>query len=254
MHNETEKAFQDTTSVVLGKKLAGLVDYEEWLKENVRELFEQKSVLSDSKVVMPTFSYYLAARERCMTYDEYLEAGKKSISEQDARELDLSNAVGKLRLISYYTPDQHLGSNMNMEECGLYYASMNCFRSYAMNRSKYCAYCFWPRQSDHVFGCSFIFSSAFCLKCYHSINLTRCFEVSNSSNCTDCFFSHNCENMSDCMFCFNAKNLRHAIGNKEYSKEEYDQVKKKIIGEILNTLEKRKKLEKNVYNIGCRKG
>ena len=55
------------------------------------------------------------------------------------------------------------------------------------------------------------------------------------------------------MFCFNAKSLRYAIANKEYPKEEYLRIKKLILDELNSRLEKSKKLEMSIFNIGCHK-
>ena len=52
------------------------------------------------------------------------------------------------------------------------------------------------------------------------------------------------------MFCFNTKSKRYAIGNIEYPKEEYMNIKSKIIKQLADELEETKKLDKNVYNIG----
>lgn len=253
MDSKIENAFENTTKILFGRKLDGVNEYEKWLKRNIREIISQKSVLSDNHVVMADFAHYLETKERVAAYEEYLELGKQHLSKEEVKNLSLENAAEKLKNISCYSPDQHLGLNVGMEECALYYNSFHCYRTYGMVKSKYCAYCFWPRQSEYAFGCSYLFSSKFCMKCYHSINLNRCFEVSNSTNCNDLYFSHNCENVHDSMFCFNAKNLRHAIGNKALPKEVYYSIKKSILEQILKELETEKDLWWDIYNIGCLK-
>lgn len=54
------------------------------------------------------------------------------------------------------------------------------------------------------------------------------------------------------MFCFNVKAKRYAIGNVEYPKEEYLRVKKLVLDEIAAKLEKGKKLEWSIFNVGSK--
>ncbi|MFH1470405.1 MAG: hypothetical protein ABIF01_01535, partial [Candidatus Micrarchaeota archaeon] len=133
----------------------------------------------------------------------------------------------------------------------LYAFASYCYRGAGLMKSKYCAYCMWPRESGYIFGSDFVFSSKLCLKCYKSENLTRCFEVSHSHTCSDCYFCHNCENVHDSMFCFNTKNLRHAIGNVELGKDDYLKLKKRILSGMAEKLEREKRLDYNIFNIGC---
>jgi len=49
------------------------------------------------------------------------------------------------------------------------------------------------------------------------------------------------------------KAKRYAIGNVEMKKEEYLKIKKLVLTEIANKLEKDKKLDLNIYNVGGRK-
>ena len=72
-------------------------------------------------------------------------------------------------------------------------------------------------------------------------------------DCSDSYFCHNIENCDNCMFCFNIKSKRYAIGNVEYPKEEYLKIKKLVLAELVSKIEKDKKLEMDIYNIGCKK-
>ena len=75
-----------------------------------------------------------------------------------------------------------------------------------------------------------------------------------SRDCTDLYFGHNCENVQDGMFCFNVKNLKRAIGNAEYSPDEYKKVKSSLLEQISSELEAKKTLKWDIYNIGCAGG
>ena len=250
MGKEVEAAWQSATQVIFGKSLGKLGHYEAWLTANVPQTIIEKSVASGKDVYIPNFVFYEATRKQSMKMDESLEWGKRRLGIDEVRSMSLGNASRLLGEIRYFSPELEYGTNISMEECGIYYNSAYCFRSNSIVATKYCAFSMWPRNCEHIFGCAWIFSCSFCIKCYHSESLTRCFEVSNSTSCADSYFCHNCENVRDSMFCFNAKNLRHAVGNVEYPHEKYLALKRRILGEMCAKLEKDKKLKWSIYNIG----
>ena len=113
--------------------------------------------------------------------------------------------------------------------------------------SKYTAFSLWPRESSYVFGSEILFNSSFCINCYYSTNINRGFEVDSSHNSSDIYFSHNVENARECLFCFNVKNLSYAIANAPLGKEKYLEIKKALLEQIRERLEKKKSLGFSVY-------
>ena len=51
------------------------------------------------------------------------------------------------------------------------------------------------------------------------------------------------------MFTFNAKNLKYAIGNASIGPEKYRPLKKTLLEQITDELEKKKSFKWNIYNI-----
>src|SRR3989338_2569443 len=248
--DEFEKSFQTISSVVLGKKLSGYRDYENWLSRSVLSQEKTKSCMSGEDIYLPPFSFYTALKSKLVTINEAYDAvGKKQINEKDLNSLSFSNASNVLRDISITTMDTQYGTNTNVAESSLYYDSHTCLRGIGLNKSKCDLYCFWPRYSEYSLGCYYLFSSQFCIKCYNSENLTRCFEMSDCNNCSDSMFCHNSENLKNCIFCFNTKSKQYAICNVEVGREKYMKIKKKILDEIINKLEKDKKLDLNIFNL-----
>jgi hypothetical protein len=117
---------------------------------------------------------------------------------------------------------------------------------------KDCAYCTWPRNSEHCYGSARTFQCSFVIRCFNSLKLSRCLECDCCRDCTGAYFCHNCENVHDSMFCFNAKNLRYAIGNAEVGKEAFEQAKKMLLAEITSSLEKTGDCKRSIYSIGAR--
>ncbi len=248
---EVERSFGDTTAVLFGKRLANLNAYGDWLFEHVRKPQAAKSAKSQKEVLVTPLLAYLCWKNAMLTHEEAWAHGKLALSEKDTDKLSIKNAAETLKDMSLSTSELRMGVNESVEESVNYYDSNECFSGSGYYITKRSGYCFFAREDEHVFGCDTILYSKFCLKCHHSYNLTRCFEVSDSLSCSDCFFCHNVENCTECMFCFNVKSKRYAIGNVEYLKEEYLKIKKLVLAEIANKLEKEKKLDLNIYNVGC---
>lgn len=248
--DEFEKSFQDITLAVFGKRLAGYKDFEAWLTKDVSNNQYGKSIMSGQPVFLPPFDFYEDIKHNILTIEEAYDIhGKKHLSSEELRALSFSNAKSTLQKLSTTTPNTIYGECSNMIDSTFYYSSNSCYKSCATVRSKYSFYSFWPRDSSYVLGCFYTFSSQFCIKCYNSENLNRCFELSDCNNCTDSMFCHNCENLQNCMFCFNVKAKRYAIANVELGREKYLEIKKMIMNEIMEKLEKNKSLELSVFNL-----
>jgi hypothetical protein len=250
MQKEIEKAFDSTCEVIFGRKIGALGDYAEWLGKHVKGPIERKT-LNGTRIYIPNTLFYAAIKGKLVGIGEALELGKKAIPAEEARALTLENAARALAPIKSTTSEVLNGTNISIEEvaaCGL---SHYCFRSTFLVQNKYCAFCFWPRQSEYAFGAAYLFSSKFCINCHYSSNLVRCFEMSDCNSCSDCYFCHNCENMDNCMFCFNSKSKRYAVCNVEVGREKYMEIKKRVIGRLAEKLGKDKGLDLSIYNIGC---
>ncbi|PIT84955.1 hypothetical protein COU37_00325 [Candidatus Micrarchaeota archaeon CG10_big_fil_rev_8_21_14_0_10_45_29] len=250
---EVEEAFQATTKVLLGKPLSNLQTYEKYLLANTKKPISAKSAISSKPLHAIPMLFNRELKNSFVSRDEAAELSSRRISPQSADELSLENMDKILHEIKYTCPQVILGENEDVEESVVYNTSRHCYGGSVYYFAKYCAYCFWPRNSEYIFGSTSVFSSKFCLACHYSSSLTRCFELSDCNNCSDCYFCHNVENCTECMFCFNTKAKRYAIGNVEYPKEVYLKLKKKIQEEIFAKLEKDKKLDLNIFNLGCKK-
>lgn len=116
--------------------------------------------------------------------------------------------------------------------------------------SRNCAYSFWPRSSDHVYGsANTVMGSLFCIRTFYSKNLKRCFEVDSSRDCSDGYFLHNCENVSNSLLCFNAKNLSHSVGNTPVGKDKFAKAKAMLLEWINGQLDRKKEVPLSIYNL-----
>lgn len=253
--NAAEAAFGKTTALLLGTPLRGIDSYRKWLERHIY-LVEGKTSVAGGRIIWAV-PYGIAVVEipgqRIVAMDEALEIGKMSINECDAERISLQNAPQILKKLAFFPVEFRSGTNIGTSECATVIDSAFSYRTSDMVYSKYCGYTFYPRSTEHAFGCNQIFDSSFCINCYYSVKLTRCFEMDSCRGCSDCYFCHNCENVHDSMFCFNVKNLKYAIGNVQLAPDEYKRIKNAVLAQIANELEKNKSLKWDIYNVGSKK-
>jgi len=250
-----EEAFAKTCNIVLGRRLpGGIDDYAGWLKRDIKRSETLKSAASGKPVRRFDYCEYFALpSDRLLLSEEAREAGERlKIGEEAAENLTIANAHRMLGGIAFFCPEYRDGMNLNIIECATAGDSAHCYRSSPVVFSKYAGYCFWPRSSEHSFGCAALLSSEFNVRCFNSGKLARCFEVDFSRDCSGCYYCHNIENCTDCMFCFNAKNLRYAVGNVEVGRERFMKAKEALLKQAGQELETKKSLRWSIYNIGGR--
>lgn len=248
-----EAEFTKTARLLLGARVAGLDDYKQWLERHTHAVEERKSSVSGKIIYMTLRMTAIPEipKDRIVTMEEARVLGEVArLSLEEARSLTLANAHERIGKLAYLTVDFYEGANRNLIECATAIDSSNSYRTSGLVYAKHCAYMFWPRSTEHSYGCEAMFDSSFCINCYYSQKLTRCFECDSCRSCSDCLFCHNCENVQDSMFCFNVKNMRYAIGNAEVGREEYLRVKKSVLVEIGNRLQKKHDFPLDIYNIG----
>ncbi|MFH0817441.1 MAG: hypothetical protein V1909_02290 [Candidatus Micrarchaeota archaeon] len=253
-----KRAFSNTSEVVLGINLGEIDDYAGFLEKHLQKSIFLKSPLSGKRVGILSYALQWFGQyditKRILTEDEIRHVGRLSAGKKtEGMEIDLDKLSSALSGIAYTTFDIVEGNNVNNSECVELINAENCYRGSSYSHSKKCAFCFWPRQSEYMFGSSNAWESAFCINAHYSKKLTRAFEADSCESCADVYFLHNCENVNEGMFCFNAKSLRHAIGNVEIGREKYLPLKEKLLAEIADELEAKKDFRWDIYNVGCPK-
>ena len=249
-----EEAFSSTSRLVLGMRLEGLKAYSNWLTRHIERGERRRSVASGREVFVGTYAKYAQVPpSRMVTEAEARQLSKPAKTQGEMEGITLANAHELISDVAYFHLDYHAFTNKNIIDCMAYAYSSDCFNCFPCVEIKDSAYNFWPRSSEHLFGCGVMFDSQFCINCYQSVKLSRCFEVDSSRDCADCYFSHNIENCKSCMFCFNAKNLRYAIGNAEVGEEKFAQAKGALLGKIGAKLQKEHDLELDIFNVACAK-
>ena len=245
-------AFDETCSIVLGRKIGNLRDFKGYLTHRTRNISSMKSAVSDERVYVGGYNIdqALAKSGRAVKLPELYELCKERKWPEGIKpeSLALGSIKELIAPVAVFSTEEFLLTSNAAECSSVHYGNsvLCCSRAYHAKDSGYSC---WPRDSDHMFGCDATRNSSFCMHCYNSYKLTRCFEVDTSQNCTGSYFLHNCENVHDSMFCFNVKNLRYAVGNAEVGREEFARVKRLVLGEILSSLEKTRDYPLGIYEI-----
>ncbi len=257
-----EKAFSNSSKIILKKELGDIDNYERFLRKHVMsEVFNEnlrfESSFSHRIVYIPEYFARFSNKELKFTERLYAEEERdivstKTLNEDKVRNLEINkeHLAKILKNIGYACLEFNTGNNINIGESNIIGWAQNCYRGSAYFYSRNCAYCFWPRESEYIFGSNNIFNSSFAINAYSSNNIQRAFEVDNVQNSSDVYFCHNVENIVEGMFNFNVKNMSYAIGNAKYEKDKYLKIKESLLEQIANELEAKKDLKWSIYNIG----
>ncbi len=246
-----EKAFAQTYQIIFGALPKQIDFYSAWLLAHTRGFERAKSAASGKEVFLANYGNYSnLPKDRLLTLEEAKEFGKNSkLAAGDAETISIANAHLRIGKIAYFNTDIQDGQDINDIECVINIDAVNSYRTVCCVYSKYCAYSFWPRSCEYLFGCDSVFDSSFCINCYHSVNLRRCLEMDGCNSCSDSYFCHNSENLQDCMFCFNVKNKKHAIGNVEVGKERFMEAKKTMLLSLASSLEASGRAKYDIFSL-----
>ncbi|MCX6773029.1 MAG: hypothetical protein NTV88_04645 [Candidatus Micrarchaeota archaeon] len=176
--DEIEKGFSDTSSILLGKKLAGIAKYEEWLFRHVKgRVQKRKSKISSNIVYLPSVEFYTLLGSNIVTLAESIKLGEENrLTISEVEKLALSNAPSALSKIKTTTTEIIYSENFDTLESSNYGPTQHCYKITFTWFSKFMACGFWGRTSEHAYGYANIVDCAFCIKCYSSTKLMRCFE------------------------------------------------------------------------------
>lgn len=231
-----DRAFRDTCRIIFGKEIGGIDEYSEYLGEYTLPYYCGKSFIS-GKEVITTLKYPEGARLVSQEEVGGLEFGK--VDTNKIKDIDSLLEAVKENVV--YCGNRRFGKNLNVGRSDNTVNSQNIFNSQSVFHSKFCAYASVSRECDHCFGLFAHPFARFSLRCVWGMDITRCFEGYYCNNSTDCLFSYNMGGCTDTLFSFNLRSARNVIGNVELTRERYAELKGKLMGEIVEELERGKR-------------
>ncbi len=121
----------------------------------------------------------------------------------------------------------NIGSNNeNCEYTDDAWSSKDCYLCHSMFESEQARYNlkgYWSVNSMYIVAS---YKCERCISCTNCHTCFECIESLNLKNCRNVAFSFDCSGCSDCLFCYNLRNKQYCIGNKQYSREQFEAQKK----------------------------
>lgn len=88
--------------------------------------------------------------------------------------------------------------------------------------------CNWIWNSEFLLGCTRSGESTFSIGLTEGVQCSGSYRVYGSRAITNSFFIKNCYDLQNSIFCSHLKNKQYCVANMQYTKEEYEVLKKKI--------------------------
>jgi hypothetical protein len=247
-------AWKSTCRVLLGEEIGDLRDYAGYLSKHLEATDTKYSALSGKKVA--TFVQNFCSEAKFISndereeYDKMMKGRKLNLNEIK----DIESIVGALGERLYYAGNIITGNSQEILDSDSCSNSFYVYKSSEIYDSKYVAYSDAMRFGEYVFGSNWIGETKFAIKTYETFKVARCMESVRIATSQDCHYVAGVEGCSNCMFSFNQRNKRNLIGNLELARDEYSELKGKLLGEIRETLKSKRTIPTIIDIIGGKDG
>ncbi len=121
--------------------------------------------------------------------------------------------------------------NENSEYTNLSTRNRNCYMIFAANDNEDCYYSTYMHRSKNVVDCFFIFDSQWCYECVDCYNAYRLQHSQFCENCSESIYLYSCKSCSDCLGCVNLVQKQYHVLNQPHSKEEYENIRARIVSD-----------------------
>jgi len=237
-YNELDRQWKAACSMLLGGEVGELSLYEPWLSSLKEKQGRGSSVVSGKPVEYAVPDYCPGAKG--IGFEE-IDFGKKfSLSMNEIKDID--SLLEAIQDRACYAGNIVLGNSKFISGSSSVIDSFYVLGSNMVSESKCVAYSSIIKNSEFIFGTTLEDYSKFLVRGSDTYNNNRALEIWSTYLCSDAYYLLRCENCHDCMFCFNLRGKRNAIGNLELEKGKYLGIKKKLVSEMRQMLEKDKKL------------
>jgi len=119
--------------------------------------------------------------------------------------------------------------SVNCNYASLVWASEDWYLIFNGTNSKQCLYTDGMSDVENCVDCSQIRNSSNCYEAIDVINCNRCFYIQDCLNCSFSSYLFDCINCNDCFACIWLRNKSYCIFNTQYSREEYQREKQKLV-------------------------
>ncbi len=112
--------------------------------------------------------------------------------------------------------------------------SHHVYRSQNVINSSHISSCNWIWDAEYLFGCMRSGASTFCIGMIEGVNCSNSYRILGSHNIVSSYMIKNSYDLQDCLLCSHIQHKQYCIANMQYSKEEYFELKEKILGWMFN--------------------
>lgn len=133
-----------------------------------------------------------------------------------------------------YTTTERVYDSTNVACSDTIYTSENVYRSSDCRDCKNIVFTDSCSLCEYSLACSRSGNCSFSIRVDDSGSCTNSYNVICSSKISNSFFIQDAFNLNECMFCSHIANKSYCIANMQFEKEEYIQIKEKIIDWILS--------------------
>ncbi len=141
----------------------------------------------------------------------------------------------------------------NMQSVNSYFTNhaadnKNCYMLFACENNEDSYYGKLVQDCRNVVDCNFIYNSELCYECISCYECYECAYLQDCHACRNTYFSKDLRKCTDCIGCWNLRDKKYCIANKEYSKEEFGEMKKKFKLGSFTFVEKQKEFFQKNFN------
>lgn len=158
------------------------------------------------------------------------EAYKKRVAEyQKKSPAEIWAEVDALRS-TFPNPPVHATGNENTEYGEYFYFNRDGYYLFDSTDNDACSYLYDSHRNKYCLDMSYSADQQLCYECTDCINSYESFHGFMLEKSNNTYFCNDCNNCQDCIGCAFLSNKQYCILNKQYSQEEYEKLKKEILG------------------------
>ncbi|MCC7570292.1 hypothetical protein KO465_03020 [Candidatus Micrarchaeota archaeon] len=238
-YDAVNKAWKKTCKIIFGEEIGELKEYEKWLIKDIAKPSIRKSHSKKNHIAVVTQDY--CSKGNFLDFSE-VDFNKK-FSPLNVNEIkDIDSILESIKERICYTGNIWLGNSKGVETSTAITDSHNIFNSIWVDDSKNVAYSAYVKQAEYLFGSDTIGETKYCIKTYETYRNMRSIEIWKCANTSDSIYCFGLDNCNNTMFSFNTKNKNYMIGGIQLSPDKFKQIKKDIIGQLVEELKQKKEL------------
>jgi len=146
----------------------------------------------------------------------------------------LEDLIGIWKKINFTTTERVYDS-INVSKSDTIYRCENIYRSTDCSDSKNMIFCDSCGNSEFLLASKRSGTCNFSIRCDDSKDCSNSYNVICSNKVSNSLFIQDCSDLYECIFCSHISSKRFCIANMQFEKEEYYEIKKKIIEWILSS-------------------